>query len=99
MSEEMLNEDYGADFITIVDDDGQEFELEILDSMELNGKSYTSFLPADMDENDPDFGMIILRAIEDENGDTLYESVDDEGELDEVYNEFVKRLFDDEDED
>ena len=51
-----------------------------------------------MDEEDPNFGMIILRSILDENGDTLYESVDDEDELDEVYNEFVKRLFDDEDE-
>lgn len=98
MSEEIMNEDYGTDYITIVDDDGQEFELEVLDSLEMNEKSFMAFLPADMDENDPNFGMIILRVIEDENGDTLYESVDDEDELDKVYDEFVKRLFDDEDE-
>ncbi|MBQ7896542.1 MAG: DUF1292 domain-containing protein [Oscillospiraceae bacterium] len=93
-----MNEDFGTDYITIVDDEGQEFELEVLDSLEMNGNTYMAFLPADMDENDPDFGMIILKAIEDENGDTLYESVDDEDELDKVYDEFVKRLFDDEDE-
>lgn len=98
MSEEIMNEDFGTDYITIVDDEGQEFELEVLDSLEMNGNTYMAFLPADMDENDPDFGMIILKAIEDENGDTLYESVDDEDELDKVYDEFVKRLFDDEDE-
>ena len=98
MSEEIMNEDFGTDFITIIDDDGQEFELEVLDSLEMNGKNFMAFLPADMDEEDPNFGMIILRSILDENGDTLYESVDDEDELDEVYNEFVKRLFDDEDE-
>ena len=98
MSEEIMNEDYGTDYITIVDDDGQEFELEVLDSLEMDEKTFMAFLPADMDENDPNFGMIILRVIEDENGDTLYESVDDEDELDKVYDEFVKRLFDDEDE-
>ena len=98
MSEEIMNEDFGTDFITIVDDDGQEFELEVLDSLEMNGKNFMAFLPADMDEDDPNFGMIILRSILDENGDTLYESVDDDEELDQVYDEFVKRLFDDEDE-
>ena len=98
MSEEIMNEDFGTDFITIIDDDGQEFELEVLDSLEMNGKNFMAFLPADMDEDDPNFGMIILRSILDENGDTLYESVDDDDELDQVYDEFVKRLFDDEDE-
>ena len=28
-----MSEEYGSDFITIVDDDGQEFELEVLDEM------------------------------------------------------------------
>ncbi len=99
MSEEILNEeDFGVDYVTIVDEEGQEYELEVLDSIEMNGKNYMAFLPADMDENDPDYGMIILRVLEDENGDTVYESVDEESELDPVYNEFVKRLFDDEDE-
>ena len=72
-----MSEDFGSDFITIVDDDGQEFELEVLDTMDYNGESYTAFLPADMDENDPDYGIIILRSVLDENGDELYESIDD----------------------
>jgi len=93
-----MSEEFGSDFITIVDDDGQEFELEVLDSLELNGVEYAAFLPADMDEEDPDFGMIILRAVTDENGELLYESVDDEDELDVVYNAFIERLFADEDE-
>ena len=45
-----MSEDFGSDFITIVDDDGQEFELEVLDSMDYNGESYVAFLPANMDE-------------------------------------------------
>ena len=93
-----MSEEFGSDFITIVDDDGQEFELEVLDALEINGIEYAAFLPADMDEEDPDFGMIILRAVTDANGDLLYESVDDEAELDVAYNAFIERLFDEDEE-
>lgn len=92
-----MSEEYGNDFITIIDDDGQEFELEVLDSMDYNGESYVAFLPADMDENDPDYGMIILRSVLDENGDELFESIDDEEQLHDVYEHFMVLLFDDED--
>ena len=93
-----MSEDFGSDFITIVDDDGQEFELEVLDSMDYNGESYVAFLPANMDENDPDYGIIILRSVLDENGDELFESIDDDDELQDVYEHFSVLLFDDEDE-
>ncbi len=92
-----MSEEFGSDFITIVDDDGQEFELEVLDYMEYNGEEYTAFLPADMDENDPDYGIIILRRTQDENGEELFESIDDEEQLNEVYERFMTILFDDED--
>lgn len=92
-----MSEEFGNDFITIIDDDGQEFELEILDSMDYNGSTYVAFLPANMDENDPDYGLVILRSVI-ENGEELFESVDDEDELNDVYEHFMVLLFDDEDE-
>lgn len=93
-----MSEEYGSDFITITDDDGQEFELEVLDTMDYNGQTFMAFLPANMDENDPDYGMIILRCTTDENGEEIFESVDDEDELNDVYEHFMVLLFDDEDE-
>ncbi len=93
-----MSEEYGSDFVTIVDDEGQEFELEVLDSMDYNGESYMAFLPADMDEEDPDYGIIILRVVTDENGDEVYESIDDDEQLQDVYEKFMVLLFDDEDE-
>ena len=93
-----MSEEFGSDFVTIVDDDGEEFELELLDTMDYNGKSYTAFLPADMAEDDPDYGMIILRSQPDENGEEIYESIDDDDELQDVYEHFMVLLFDDEDE-
>ena len=64
-----MSEEFGSDFITIIDDDGAEFELEVLDTMDYNNQTFVAFLPADMDENDPDYGIIILRSVLDENGE------------------------------
>ena len=93
-----MSDEFGSDFITIVDDDGQEFELEVIESMDYNGKTYMSFLPADMKEDDPDYGFILLRVVEDDNGDEVFESIDDEAELQDVYERFMALLYDDEDE-
>ena len=93
-----MSEEYGSDFITIVDDDGAEFELEVLDTMDYKGQTFTAFLPANMDENDPDYGIGILRSVFDENGDELFESIDDEAELQDVYEHFAVLLFDEDEE-
>jgi len=93
-----MSEEFGSDFITIIDDDGTEFELEVLDTMEYKEQSFVAFLPANMDEDDPDYGIIILRSVMDENGDELFESIDDDDELQDVYEHFSRILFDDEEE-
>jgi len=86
------DEDFGSDFITVTDDNGEDFELEHLDTMEINGITYMLFLPADMDEDDPDYGYIMLRLVETPNGDE-FESIDDEDEETRVYDAFMERLF------
>ena len=93
-----MDEDFGSSYITIEDEDGNEFELEQLAELEYEGRNYAAFLPADMDEDDPDYGYILLR-IEEENGDEVFCSVDDEQELAAVYEAFMAQLFDDEDSD
>jgi len=94
-----MSDDFGSDYITIVDDDGQESELEVVDTIEYKDQTFTLFLPADLSEDDPDYGFIILREVADENGDTIFESIDDEDELNDVYEHFMTLLFDDEEED
>ena len=91
-----MSDEFGSDLVTIVDDEGNEFELEVIESMDYNGKSYMAFLPADMSEDDPDYGFILLRVVEDENGDEVFESIDDEEELQDVYERFMVLLYDDE---
>ena len=91
-------DDFGNDIITIVDDEGQESNLEYIDTMDYNGSTYVAFFPADISEDDPDYGLIILRSVEDENGEEVFESIDSDEELEDVYNHFMVLLFDDEDE-
>ena len=93
-----MSEDFGRDFITIEDENGQEFELEVLDSMDYKGETFMAFLPADMDEDDPDYGIIILRSVFDENGDEVFDTIDDDDKLQEVYENFMKILYDDDEE-
>ena len=93
-----MSEAFGSDYLTIEDEGGNEFELEVLDEFELDGQSYLAALPADMDEYDPDFGIVLLKIIE-ENGEELFGSIDDDDELDKVYDYYMQEVFADEDED
>ena len=84
-----MNEDFGADMLTIEDEEGNLFELEVLGSFEHNDQEYLAALPADMEETDPDFGIILLR-IEEEDGMEVYDSIDDDDELDLVYETYMQ---------
>ena len=91
-----MSDDYGNDFVTIIDDDGEEFELEHLDTAEIDGKLYMAFIPADMDEDDDDFGLVILKVVQ-EDGEEVFVTVDDDDELTEAYEMFIERLSEEED--
>lgn len=90
-----MSDEYGSDFISVTDDEGNEFELEHLDTIEMEDRMYMAFLPADMDEEDDDYGMVILQAIE-EQGEQILATVDDETVLESVYSKFIEQLLNDE---
>lgn len=92
-----MDEDYGADFISVVDEEGNEIELEVVDSMDLDGREYMLFLPADMDEDDPDYGFVILQIVEN-GGEEEFRDLEDPEEEKRVYDAFMERLFGDEEE-
>ena len=96
-----MSEEYSANFITVTDEDGNEFELEHLDTIEWNGQAYLAFFPAVQEGEDaPDeeeLGLVILKAIQ-ENGEEILSTLDSDEEIDAVYNEFMKELFAEEEE-
>ncbi|MBP3318847.1 MAG: DUF1292 domain-containing protein [Ruminiclostridium sp.] len=96
-----MSEEYGANFITVTDDDGNEFELEHLDTIEFNGNTYLAFFPAvseDAEEDEEEeMGLILMKVIV-ENGEEILSTLDSEEETEAVYTEFMKTLFEDEEE-
>ena len=102
----VMSEEFGPDFITVTDEDGNEFELEHLDTLEYNGQTYMAFFPAvrgeegdevrDVDLDDEEYGLIILKAVT-VDGEEQLSTLDSEEELELVYQQFMEALFADED--
>jgi len=91
-----MADEYGSDFITIVDEDGTEFELEVLSSIEYNGETYLAVTLAG--NEDADLEVSILKSV-DEDGEAILCAVEDEEELETVYNLIMDELYEEEDED
>ena len=95
-----MSEDFGPNFITLTDEDGNEIELEYVDAIEVDGQTYMAFFPTVDDDADEaaaeEFGLVILKSIT-ENGEELLSTLDSDEELDKVYDLFMEQLMDDED--
>lgn len=93
-----MADDYGSDFMTIVDEDGTEFELEVLTTIEYNGQTYLAVTPAS-DEETEDVEVSILKSVEEDDGDPILCAIEDEAELEAVYSLIMEQLYAEEDDD
>ena len=75
---------YGSDFITISHDDGKEYELEVLSTLEYDGCTYLAVIPAEESQDTLQLEVSILKSVE-EDGETILCTIDDEQELETVY--------------
>ena len=89
-----MSEEFGSDFITIVDEDGTEFELEVLSTLDYNGESYVAVIPAGDDEK-TELEVSILKNVE-EDGEPILVAIEDMNELETVYNLMMDQLYEDE---
>ena len=94
-----MSDEFGPNFITITDEDGNDIELEYVDALEHNGVTYMAFCPtADTEEeaeSAQDFGLVILKSVM-ENGEELLATPDTDEELNEVFDLFTQQLLEDE---
>lgn len=96
-----MEDQYGSDFITIVDEDSKEYELEVLSTLEYNGQTYMAVIPASdgSGESNLQLEVSILKSTE-EDGEPLLTAIDDEEELKAVYDLIMDELYaEDEEED
>ena len=89
-----MADEYGSDFITIVDEDGTEYELEVLTTVEYNGESYMAVIPAD-GENQLNLEVSILKSSE-EDGEPILSAIEDENEMKAVYDLIMDSLYEEE---
>lgn len=90
----MKKDGFGADIISISDEEGNNYELEHVDTIEVDGVYYLAFLPANVDEDSEDYALILLK--KDKDDDYLLNLDEDEEER--IYEKFMERLFNDDDE-
>ena len=86
-----MADEYGSDFITIVDEDGTEFELEVLSSIEYNGDVYLAVTLAG--NEDASLEVSILKSVEEDDGEPILCAVEDEEELETVYNLIMDQIY------
>jgi uncharacterized protein YrzB (UPF0473 family) len=95
-----MSEDFGPNFVTLTDDEGNDVELEYVDALEYNGTTYMAFFPvveedSEEEENEEEYGLVILKS-QMENGEEFLVTVDDEEEIDKVYDLFMEQILSDE---
>ena len=88
---------YGSDFITITDDEGKEYELEVLSTLEYNGYTYMAVIPAGDSQDSLQLEVSILKSIE-EDGEPILCTIDDEQELEAVYDLIMDSLYEEDSE-
>lgn len=100
-----MSDEYGGNFVSLTDEEGNEIELEHLDTIEYNGAVYMAFFPAEEadeegqppKEEDEEAGLIILKVVE-IDGEEQLATLDDVAELEAVYQQFMEALFEEDEE-
>ena len=90
-------EKFGNNIVSVVDEEGVEHTFEELDRIETDDGRYIALLPIyDEAEEilDGDGELIILSVVEDEDGETYLEPIEDEALFSEIGAIFEERLAD-----
>ena len=85
-----MNDEFGPNFVTLTDDEGNDIELEYVDALEHNGTTYMAFFPvveedSEDEENEEEYGLVIPKS-QMEYGE----------EIDKVYDLFMEQILSDE---
>ena len=90
----------GSDIIELTDEEGVVTEFQYLATLDHEGESYVVLMALDQeeDESDEEEGEVVILKIEqDDKGEDIYVSFDDEEVSQQVFDKFIKML-DEEDE-
>ena len=92
---EINNEmDMEVEIYTLTDEDGSESDFELLGRHDLDGQSYVALAPVDVEEDgDEDEGSFIVLKVVEENGEEVFETIEDDEEFDRIADIFEDELL------
>jgi uncharacterized protein YrzB (UPF0473 family) len=89
-----MSEQYGNDIVTVVDEEGNQHEFEIIDAIETDDARYVALLPIYRDPADMinDDGELVILTVKEEDGEDLLLPIEDDDEFEEIAEIFEERL-------
>lgn len=92
-AEDVTEEEMEIGYVTLVDEDGNEEEFEVLDMFELDNVEYVVIAPvADVDSDD---ALIFRLSYNEETGEEILSDIEDDAEWDKVAAEYMKLMEED----
>ncbi len=82
-----------VEIYTLTDEEGVETDFELIGSNVVDGVTYVALAPCDEDSDE----YVILKIKTDENGEEIFETIDDDDEFDKIADMFDDMLFGEED--
>lgn len=91
-----VSEEFSADLVTVLDEDGHQHQFEILDAIETDSGRYVALLPVyeNPDELVDDDGELIILQVEETDGEEVLVPIEDEIVFEEIAGIFEERLSD-----
>jgi uncharacterized protein YrzB (UPF0473 family) len=78
------------DIVQLVDEDGNEVDFEHLMTLEHKGQAYICLVPVEPMEDVGEDELVILRIETDDEGNDVYATVEDDAELDAVFEKYLE---------
>lgn len=97
----MENNDFIDDSVNtfiLTDDEGNEYEFELLDFVDMEETMYAVLVPVEQEGVEDDMGIVIMETVF-ENNEPIFTFVEDENIAQKVLNEFAARTEEDDEED
>ncbi len=91
-----MSEEYGSDIVSVLDDEGNEHQFELLDAIETDEGRYVALLPiySDAESAIEDDGELVILEVVNDEGDDLLVPIENDEVFENIAEIFEERLAD-----
>ena len=91
-----MSEEYGNSLVSVLDDEGNEHQFELLDAIETDESRYVALLPiySEAEQALEDDGELVILEVVNEDGEDLLVPIEDDLVFEDIASIFEERLAD-----